>query len=281
MGKRSKRQNSIDYMKENDRLFSCPICNGAMEVLEQGEVVCGNRHSFTIAKQGYVNFLTKPVRSMYTKNLFESRKMVIDAGLYNELHNQIAKVIGDSVQTILDTGCGEGSHLVGICGRLNNKEAVGVGIDIAKEGIMTAAKYYEKKIWCVGDLASSPFRERSFDVILNILSPANYDEFKRLLKSDGKIIKVVPQSGYLMELRKQIFVDSEKENYTNERTVKRFYEQFPYVQRQRITYKMPIEKDLVPRLIEMTPLGWHAETRGIDLNEVTIDLELLVGECQR
>lgn len=44
---------------------------------------------------------------------------------------------------------------------------------------------------------------------------------------------------------------------------------------------MPIEKDLVPRLIEMTPLGWHAETRGIDLNEVTIDLELLVGECQR
>ncbi|WP_342775795.1 hypothetical protein [Ureibacillus thermophilus] len=44
---------------------------------------------------------------------------------------------------------------------------------------------------------------------------------------------------------------------------------------------MPIEKELVPKLMEMTPLGWHAETGAIDLNEVTIDLELLVGSCKR
>lgn len=277
MEKRSKRQNSIDYMKENDRLFSCPICNGAMEVLEQGEVVCGNRHSFTIAKQGYVNFLTKPVRSMYTKNLFESRKMVIDAGLYNTLHHEIANMIGSSAATILDTGCGEGSHLVKVCELLDD-EVVGAGIDIAKEGILTAAKYHEKKIWCVGDLACSPFKEQSFDYILNILSPANYDEFYRLLKKGGKVIKVVPQSGYLQELRKQVFVHSEKENYSNEQTVKRFYEQFPDAKRHRITYNMPIEEELVPKLLEMTPLGWHAEANGIVLEELTIDLELLVGE---
>lgn len=280
MEKRSKRQNSINYMKENNRLFCCPICKGVMDVLAEGEVVCGNRHSFTIAKQGYVNFLTKAVRSMYTKNLFESRKMVIDAGLYNTLHNEIAKIIGNSATAILDTGCGEGSHLVNVCELLND-EVVGVGMDIAKEGILTAAKYFEKKIWCVGDLACSPFREQSFDYILNILSPANYGEFNRLLKNGGKVIKVVPQSGYLQELRKQVFAHSEKEDYSNEQTVKRFYEQFLDAKRHRITYKMPIEKELVPKLMEMTPLGWHAETGAIDLNEVTIDLELLVGSCKR
>lgn len=277
MGKRSKRQNSIEFMKENRRLFSCPICNNEMDVHNDGEVFCSNRHNFTIAKQGYVNFLTKPVRSMYTKNLFESRKVVIDSGLFNEMHKQVATIIGNSVKTILDTGCGEGSHLARICEQLND-EVVGVGVDIAKEGIITAAKYYDRKIWCVGDLADSPFREQSFDVILNILSPANYGEFKRLLKQGGKLIKVVPQSEYLMELRKQVFANSKKELYSNEQTVFRFHEQFMNVSQQRITYKVPIEKELIPKLIEMTPLGWHAETHDISLEELTIDLDILVGE---
>ncbi len=277
MGKRSKRQNSIEFMKENRRLLSCPFCNNEMDVHDDGEVFCSNRHNITIAKQGYVNFLTKPVRSMYTKNLFESRKVVIDSGLFNEMHKQVATIIGNSVKTILDTGCGEGSHLARICEQLND-EVVGVGVDIAKEGIITAAKYYDRKIWCVGDLADSPFREQSFDVILNILSPANYGEFKRLLKQGGKLIKVVPQSEYLMELRKQVFANSKKELYSNEQTVVRFHEQFMNVSQQRITYKVPIEKELIPKLIEMTPLGWHAETHDISLEELTIDLDILVGE---
>ncbi|WP_342775794.1 methyltransferase domain-containing protein [Ureibacillus thermophilus] len=196
-----------------------------MDVLAEGEVVCGNRHSFTIAKQGYVNFLTRAVRSMYTKNLFESRKMVIDAGLYNTLHNEIAKIIGNSATAILDTGCGEGSHLVNVCELLND-EVVGVGMDIAKEGILTAAKYYEKKIWCVGDLACSPFREQSFDYILNILSPANYGEFNRLLKNGGKVIKVVPQSGYLQELRNKFLLIPRKRIILMNRPSKDFMSNF-------------------------------------------------------
>ncbi len=276
MGKVSKRVASILYMKEHETLFSCPLCKVSMHVTDDGHVLCDNNHSFDIAKQGYVNFMIKPATSMYSKSLFESRQEVITSGLYNPLQQTIAKHIGEDTQIILDTGCGEGSHLERISSLLT-QEVVAVGIDISKEGIQSAAKFYEQKIWCVGDLANSPYKEESFDCILNILSPANYDEFSRILKPNGKVIKVVPQSNYLKEIRKQAFANSEKENYTNEQTVQRFKEHFSNVVQERITYTMPLNEQLVPKLLEMTPLGWHIQG-DISLAEITVDLDILVGE---
>ena len=276
MGKVSKRVASILYMKEHETLFSCPLCQDSMHVTDDGHVICGNHHSFDIAKQGYVNFMIKPSTSMYSKSLFESRQEIINSGLYNPLQQLIAKLIGEEAQIILDTGCGEGSHLERIA-KLLPQDVVAIGIDISKEGIQSAAKYYEQKIWCVGDLANSPYKERSIDCILNILSPANYDEFSRLLRPNGKVIKVVPQSDYLKEIRTQAFANSEKESYSNAQTVQRFKEHFTNVLHERITYTMPLEPRLVPKLLEMTPLGWHLQEE-IALSEITIDLDVLVGE---
>jgi len=278
MGKQSKRQTSILCMQKHEFLFSCPICRQSMQVLASGDIKCAQNHTFTIAKQGYVNFLTKNTETQYSKSLFESRKDVIDSGLYSEMHDEITRLIGNRVYSILDTGCGEGSHLHYIGLRLQ-PDLVTVGIDISKEGIMCAAKYYEQTMWCVGDLANSPFQEQSFDVILNILSPANYVEFKRLLRKGGKVIKVVPQANYLKELREQVYANSDKENYSNHQIIKRFQENFSTVTKKRITYTKTIEEGLLPKLLQMTPLGWHIRDEGeISLNEITIDLDILVGE---
>jgi len=278
MVKLSKREASISYLKEQQQLFRCPICKSEMKLDDNGTLRCIEQHSFDIAKQGYVNFLTKPVHSMYSKELFESRNEIINSGLYDPVHEKIAQLLTSNINYILDTGCGEGTHLVKITDKLNS-EIVSVGIDISKEGIQTAAKHYEQKIWCVGDLANSPFQKESFDCILNFLSPANYDEFKRLLLPKGKVIKVVPQEGYLQELRKQAFAQSEKEKYSNEQTVQRFKDFFSKVEVHRITYTKQLAHTLVPKLLEMTPLGWHV-TNGneMDINEITIDLDILVGE---
>uniref|UniRef100_UPI0035A282EB putative RNA methyltransferase n=1 Tax=Ureibacillus sinduriensis TaxID=561440 RepID=UPI0035A282EB len=279
VGKVSKRAASILYMKEHETLFSCPLCKAGMNVTDDGHIICGNLHSFDIAKQGYVNFMVKPATSMYSKSLFESRQEIINSGLYNPLQQTIAKHIGVEAQIILDTGCGEGSHLERICNLLK-QDTVAVGIDISKEGIQSAAKFYDQRIWCVGDLSNSPYKEQSVDCILNILSPANYEEFGRLLKPNGKVIKVVPQSEYLKEIRKQAFANTEKENYSNDQTVQRFKEHFMNVSHERLTYTMPLSSYLVPKLLEMTPLGWHLQ-EDIRLTEITIDLDVLVGEYAR
>ena len=276
MGLLSKRALSIQQFQFNNRLFACPICKQEIEISNEGKMSCLSNHTFDVAKQGYVYMLNRPVQSMYGKELFDSRHTVIQAGIYDRLQAAIAREINLEQPVILDTGCGEGSHLHRICQQLDRP--VGVGIDISKEGIIAAAKYNPEELWCVGDLANSPFNEQSFDTILNILSPANYDEFKRLLKRGGKVIKVVPQENYLKELRKQAFADSEKESYTNAQTVERFKASFAHTEVKRITYTVPLEDHLVQNLLEMTPMGWHIDDKeGIQLQEITIDLDLLIG----
>lgn len=61
-------------------------------------------------------------------------------------------------------------------------------------------------------MAKSPFGDQSFHIILNILSPSNYKEFKRLLVQDGLVIKVVPRPDYLKELREVLYDDMEKKS---------------------------------------------------------------------
>ncbi|WP_415783032.1 hypothetical protein [Brevibacillus invocatus] len=51
-------------------------------------------------------------------------------------------------------------------------------MDISKEGIRIAARS-TSDIWCVGDLAHCPFKDQSFHVILNLLSPSNYSDYRR------------------------------------------------------------------------------------------------------
>jgi len=274
MGALSKRAAGAALMNNNLSLFACPICQESMTIQEQGRMVCSANHSFDIAKQGYINMLTHGAASKYSKELFESRKTVIDSGIYDEIEDKIIELIAPA-QTVLDTGCGEGSHLARI---MAEKKGIGVGIDIAKEGILAASRHYPEQIWCVGDLAKSPFAKSSFDTILNILSPANYEEFKRLLTPGGCVVKVVPQSRYLHELRAQLYADSDKESYSNDQIVARFKESFMEVNVKRVTYTTPLATELIPELLEMTPMGWHKkEGAAIRLNEITIDVDILVG----
>ena len=235
----NKRIKSAKYVSNFEDIFACPICNSSMKVMECKSLICLNHHTFDFAKQGYVNMTTHTVNTKYSKELFEARrKLITEAEFYKPLSEAIAKIINEHVKTketisILDTGCGEGSHLSNICDLVRSnffRNVAGVGIDISKEGIMVAAKNYSNKIWAVADLANTPFKDKQFDVILNILSPSNYAEFNRLLKSDGLVIKIVPQSDYLKELREHLFQKSEKQNYSNSETVERFNENFQFVE---------------------------------------------------
>lgn len=212
---------------------------------------------------------------MYSNELFEARHKVISSGLYDEVQQTIANMFDEGI--ILDTGCGEGSHLARIL--TYKQSSIGIGIDIAKEGILAAAKYNNGSIWIVADLAKSPFQTESFHTILNFLSPANYSEFKRLLKPDGKVIKVIPGENYLQQLRAQAFAGSDKETYSNERTIERFKEQFKEVTIKPVTYTKALTAELGKDLIQMTPMGWHVNQKEqLKIDEITIDVHILCGK---
>ena len=126
-----------------------------------------------------------------------------------------------------------------------------------------------------------PVSREQFDVILNILSPANYAEFTRLLKPDGLFVKAVPESGYLKELRAVFYDDEERQRrYGSGRA---FAQHFDAVTTERITYEFPLASGLLAPLIRMTPLTWGAseekieEALGMDIPEITIDFTVIIG----
>lgn len=181
-------------------------------------------------------------------------------------------------------GCGEGSHLSSICNLVALNEVIGVGVDISKEGIQVASKNSSDHIWLVSDLVHTPLKKEKIDVILNILSPSNYAEFNRLLKPDGLVVKVVPQSKYLKEIRQYFYHETKKQSYSNQETVERFCDRFRLVNCSRLSYKVTLNKSTLHLLVQMTPLTWGIADERIqsflekESTAMTIDLDILIGK---
>ncbi len=279
---------------ENSNIFKCPVCGSAMHIFNQKSLICAHTHCFDLAKTGYINLLLQSSPPEYDKVLLKSRQIICNSGFFAPLVQQISAMIvkemsqtSSSMIRILDAGCGEGSHLAQVISQLTYDfpgRFQGIGMDISKAGIQMAAKQYPSSIWCVGDLAQAPLRDKEFEVILNILSPANYSEFNRIMAADGLLIKVVPESDYLQELRALFFDKTARETYSNENVIELFHKNYKLITQKRITYQVKLAKANLEHLIKMTPLSWRASDekiaqaldRGID--KITVDLSILGGK---
>lgn len=289
----SKKIINANLIREHESMFRCPVCSEHMTLVQLQSLVCFNGHSFDLSRQGYLNLLTRSNKTKYSQHLFESRKIMSDSGFFDPLvANMTSRIVGEIKQTdepirLLDAGCGEGTLLSMIQRRILEQTAiqsVGVGLDLAKEGINTAAKHHAGIIWCVADLAKCPLADKQFLFLMNILSPSNYDEFHRLLADDGIIIKAVPGSAYLQELRAVLHAQTVSESYSNQRVVDHFRASFHLLDMIPIHYPRTLDRMLLKHLIQMTPLSWgapkalHRQALDMNINQVTIDLVMLVGK---
>ena len=68
------------HMESIIHLLRCPLCGGAFSLKEKS-LVCEKRHTYDIARQGYVNFVPGQKEMFYKKELFESRAKVFEAGV--------------------------------------------------------------------------------------------------------------------------------------------------------------------------------------------------------
>lgn len=285
----SKKEESAKTVAKLSNIFRCPICHQSMEVIDFKSIICPNNHTFDFAKQGYINMYTQHIQQQYSNTLFEARrKLIMESNLYSNIHEIISEKITKHMDYIeqaivLDAGSGEGSHLHKIINEpQNHKMLTGIGLDISKEGILMAAKNYAEPTWLVGDLANIPLADQTIHVLLNILSPANYQEFKRILAPEGLIIKIIPRANYLQELRTEILAE-DKRDYSNKQTEDLFKEQFHLLEQFSFTQFKKLEQDELENLTQMSPLTWRANEKQLKTflkkaNGVTIDLEILIGK---
>lgn len=283
-----KKEKSAVLAKNISELLRCPLCHETITVEGLSSLKCTSNHTFDFAKQGYVNMLQKTVNTQYDDLLFTARHHIItEVNLYEPIHEKIAGLIKNELNgsaVLFDAGSGEGSHLQNIANKVNDSSLSGVGLDISKEGILMSAKHYEQQLWFVGDLANPPLNDKSCQFILNFLSPANYSEFKRILTDDGLIIKVIPGSHYLKELRSELYSNTKESDYENNDTLELMKKNVEILNEERITYTKTLDEDALKHLISMTPLGWHADQGQINAftnsgsKEITVDMHLIIAK---
>jgi len=292
------KMKKIDLAKRlisyNSQLFKCPVCGKEMNIVDSPSLVCINKHSFDLSSKGYINMLLKSNKTKYDKEMLESRNIISKSGFFDPMLDPINNFILKQISTarlqrgfVLDAGCGEGSHLSRILAAINiksNMKLQGVGIDISKEGIRIATRDYMNIIWCVADLANLPFNDKQFDIVLNILSPASYTEFSRILKDNGILIKVVPGSDYLIQLRNVFYDKTDKKSYSNEQVIQLFTKNFHVIEKQRITYKVDLDEISLNHLMNMTPLTWNIEKEKMQrankmrISKITADFHIIFGK---
>ncbi|HEV1361550.1 TPA: methyltransferase domain-containing protein [Streptococcus pneumoniae] len=264
--------------------FACPICQENLTLLETNFKCC-NRHSFDLAKFGYVNLAPQIKQSAnYDKENFQNRQQILEVGFYQAILDAVSDLLASSktTTTILDIGCGEGFYSRKL--QESHSEKTFYAFDISKDSVQIAAKSEPNWAvnWFVGDLARLPIKDASMDILLDIFSPANYGEFRRVLSKDGILIKVIPTENHLKEIRQRVQDQLTNKEYSNQDIKEHFQEHFTILSSQTASLTKTITAEQLQALLSMTPLLFHVDQSKIDwsqLTEITIEAEILVGKA--
>ena len=263
--------------------FACPICQENLTLLETSFKCC-NRHSFDLAKFGYVNLAPQIKQSAnYDKENFQNRQQILEAGFYQAILEDISNLLATnpSAKTVLDIGCGEWFYSRKL--QESHPDKTFYAFDISKDSVQIAAKSEPDWAvnWFVGDLARLPIKDASMDILLDIFSPANYGEFRRVLSKDGILIKVIPTKNHLKEIRQKVQDQLTNKDYSNQDIKNHFQEHFTILSSQTASLTKTITAEQLKALLSMTPLLFHIDQSKIDwsqLAEITIEAEILVGK---
>ena len=263
--------------------FACPICRENLTLVESS-LKCENRHSFDLAKFGYVNLAPQIKQSTnYDKENFQNRQQILEAGFYQAILEAVSDLLASSETstTVLDIGCGEGFYSRKLQERHPDKTFY--AFDISKDSVQIASKSEPNWAvnWFVGDLARLPIKDASMDILLDIFSPANYGEFRRVLSKDGILIKVIPTKNHLKEIRQKVQDQLTNKDYSNQDIKNHFQNNFTILSSKTASLTKPITAEQLQALLSMTPLLFHIDQTKIDwsqLTEITIEAEILVGK---
>ena len=268
---------------ETAKLFSCPFCQQAL-FLSENSLKCKNKHSFDLAKFGYVNLAPQVKQSKdYDKSNFQNRQLILEAGFYQPILKKLLEILSSLPQhgNLLDIGCGEGYYARNLQAQLPDKHIY--AFDLSKESIQLAAKSDHSLTvnWFVGDLAHIPIQDASMDMILDIFSPANYQEFQRVLQKNGLLIKVIPNSQHLQEIRGIVADKLTNTNYSNQNILDHFKESFTIIDSYDVAGTFSLKENEKNALLKMTPLLFNINIKNIDwssLDNITIAAKILVGQ---
>lgn len=184
--------------------IKCPICNEELKNIG-GIYRCENRHSYDIAKEGYINLLKKQGGKDFgdSPDMVKARRSFFDKDFYKPLKEKLTEYIKSyNPDSICDLGCGEGYYTNFY---KQNIEADIVALDIAKEAVKIASKRNKEIRYMVASVQDIPLFDKDVDLIVNAFTPIDLNEIHRLLKQDGILITARVGERHLYELKEALY----------------------------------------------------------------------------
>lgn len=244
-------------------IVQCPVCQQSL--IEEGKAWhCENNHHYDLAKQGYCNLLLANQKASATPgddaNMLQARHAFLTAGHYQPVSDAVNQLITkhcDTLNQVLDLGCGEGYYLAGLKQHLNNPDAQYYGTDISKQALKLAARHHKSIDWFVAAAKNQPFLDHQLDLILNIFAPADWNEMQRILKPDGHVLLAVAGSNHLQSLRELIY-ESVNAHHP-ERFLEKFGDAFELIESADCQFNLHLsDNESIRSLLYMTPYFWQA-----------------------
>ena len=239
----------------------CPVCG--QPLTKDGNCWrCENRHSFDIARQGYVNLLTVDRKHAKhpgdTKEMVAARKAFLDGGFYRPIAEKVIELTAPlSPNTVLDAGCGEGYYLTKLQTALPQTEFA--GLDISKDAVRFAAVRNKNALWLTGTAAALPFPDGIFDGILSMFALTVEDEFARVLTPDGWYLQVIAGPEHLMGLKNIIY----PEILRKDKVLHAELNGFRLERSETLEFSFTVEDNAqVRNLLSMTPHFWRISKDG-------------------
>jgi len=254
-------------------LCSVRGCNLGL-VRDVRRMVCPRKHSFDIARSGYINLLQPQERRAKqpgdTAEAIAARRRLHERGFTEHQRLAIAEAIRATPDdVVLDAGCGDGFYL----GTLQRETGFAAhGIDISIPAVDAAARRYTECEWVVANADRVvPYSDQSFAIVLSITARMNPAEFRRVLRDGGRLLVAIPAPDDLIELR-----GSGRDRVAQ--TVDQFADSFALVNRRRVSACADLDASAVHDVL--ISIYRPMQRRPVEAKRVTFSLDLLLFQAR-
>jgi 23S rRNA (guanine745-N1)-methyltransferase len=239
--------------------LACPCCHLPLSPSGR-QWQCDRRHSFDLARRGYLNLL--PVQQKKStspgdnETLVDSRHRFLEAGHYMPILEALGHLpaIREASGIAMDAGCGEGWYTAGMQAA---SQAHWIGLDISRVAVRQACRRGAEIRWLVASNQRPPVVPGALSLVTCIFSLIAPEAFSTSLKPGGLLVTVTPGSRHLEGLRQQLY-----ENVRPFDTGKHHALLVPYF---RLLARVPVafdlcldDRDSIMSLAQMTPHFWRA-----------------------
>ena len=221
----------------------CPICKEKL-IKEDKTYRCINRHSFDIAKEGYLNLnLSSSKSTGDSEEMMNKRHLFLGKNYYAFLREEINRILKEyGIESLVDLGCGEGYYTSFF--EVKDK----IGVDLSKKGLKIASKNDKHTSYILSSIFRLPLEDNSAQAMTTIFAPVPVEEINRVLKDKGYYILVRPDTNHLYELKEAVydkayFNEVEKLNLDNLNLIKEY----------SISNRVLLDNEDLKELFTMTP----------------------------